>query len=128
MIPEGTVEYMNATSIVLLVGVVGLWGVFGLLIILFNRLRQTIDIMEATLVKVQSDLAELTPTISDALREIEKTGQEVGLTAAEVRILTRRVNSGTTPSFIGGAVGYLPAAMAVISLIKPFFSRRRRLQ
>lgn len=119
---------MNATSIVLLIGVVGLWGVFGLLLTFFVRLRNTIENMETALVKVQSDLAELTPAISDALREVEKTGQEVGLTAAEVRVLARKVNSSSVPSFMGGAVGYLPAAIGVINMIRPLFSRRRRSQ
>ena len=115
---------MNATSIVLLVGLVSFWGALGLAAGFFIRLRKTLETLEATLNRVQGDLAELTPVMSETLREMEKTGQEVGQTAAEVRVLTRKVNACSAPAVIGGAVSYLPAAVGLIKLVKPLFSRR----
>lgn len=117
---------MNATSIILLVGLVSFWGFIGLLVSYLLRFRRTLDSLEETLGRVRSDLAEITPRLSDTLLEMEKTGQEVGQTASELRVLTGRINSGTTPAVIGGAVTYLPAAVGVLKLLGPLFRKRKR--
>ena len=117
---------MDATSIILLIGLVSFWGAIGIAAGFLFRFRKTLDAVEASLAQVQSDLAELTPALASAMQEVEKTGQEVGQTAAEVRVLTRRVNAGSAPAVIGGAVSYLPAAIGVFNMIKPLFSRRRK--
>lgn len=117
---------MNATSIILLIGLVSFWGAIGIAAGFLFRLRKTLEALEVSLAQVQADLAELTPAMASAIQEVEKTGQEVGQTAAEVRVLTRRVNAGSAPVVIGGAVSYLPVAIGLFNLIKPLFSRRRK--
>jgi len=117
---------MNATSIIMMTGVVSFWGAMVLMVMFFNRLRVTMKSIETTLASVQSDLAELAPAISSTLQEVEKTGQEVGQTAVEVRSLARNVNSGSALSLISGTVRYLPAAIGLFRLAKPLFSRKRR--
>ncbi len=117
---------MNATSIILLVGLISFWGAIGLMVIAMIRFRKTLDTLEATLTRVQNDLAELSPALSDTLHEVEKTGQEVGQTAAEVRYLAKRVNGGPAPDALRGVVGYLPAAIGIFRLVKPLFHRRKK--
>lgn len=117
---------MDATSIILLIGLVSFWGAIGVAIGFLVRFRKTLDTLESTLGQVQTDLAELTPVITETLGEVEKTGQEVGQTAAEVRILARRANSGSAPVVIGGAVSYLPLAIGAFKMIQPLFNRKKR--
>lgn len=116
---------MDATSIILLIGLVSFWGAIGIAAGFLIRFKKTLETLESSLNRLQSDMAELTPVLSGALLEIEKTGQEVGQTAAEVRVLTKRVNAGSTPAVIGGAVSYLPAAVGLFRLVRPLFNRRR---
>ena len=116
---------MNATSIVLLVGVVSFWTVAGILFALFGKTKKTLDKLEQTLEEVKIDLAQLTPVLSSTLQEIEKSGREVGKTASDVRILTERFNSSSSSTVVSGAVNYLPVAMALVKLIKPFFSKNK---
>lgn len=117
---------MNATSIILLVGLVSFWGAIGLMVISMIRFRKTLEALEATLTRVQNDLTELSPALAETLQEVEKTGQEVGQTAAEVRVLAKRVNRGPAPDIFSGVVGYLPAAVGVFRLVKPLFTRRKK--
>lgn len=117
---------MNATAIILLVGVVSFWTAAVVMGMFLLRFRKTLETLENTLNDVRTDLNELTPAVSGTLREVEKTGQEVGQTAAEVRILAKRVNTGSTPTAISGAVSYLPAVMGLFKLIAPMFRRKQR--
>jgi hypothetical protein len=119
---------MDATSIVLLAGVCSFWIVAGLMASLLGKTRRVLESMEKTLEEVRSDLAQLTPVFSDTLREVEKTGQELGQTAAEVRLLARKVNTGSAVSAlsaISGTAFYLPAALAVFKLVRPIFKKRK---
>jgi len=116
---------MNATSIVLLVGVCSFWVAVGVMVALFGRTRKTLESLEKTLDSVRGDLSQLTPVLSDTLTELEKTGHEVGQTAAEVRVLTRRVNAGSGASIVSNTVNYLPAAVAAFKMIKPLFGKSR---
>ena len=117
---------MDAVSVILLVGLVSFWGAIGLMAGCFIRFRKTLESFEATLSRVQEDLAELTPVLSETLREVEKTGHEMGQTSAEVRVLAKRVNAGAAPSMIGGAVNYLPIAIGAFKMIRPLFSKRKK--
>lgn len=117
---------MNATSIVLLVGVISFWAVAGFLLALFARTKKTLDKLEETLEEVKGDLSQLTPVLSSTLQEMERSGREVGKTASDVRILTERFNSSSSSAVVNGAVNYLPIAMALVKLVKPFFSKDKR--
>lgn len=116
---------MSATSIVLLVGVCSFWVVAGMMAALFGRTRKALESVEKTLNGVRSDLSQLTPVLSDTLMEMEKTGREVGQTAAEVRVLTRRVNAGSGASVVSSTVNYLPAALTLLKIVKPLFEKRK---
>ena len=117
---------MSATAIILLVGVVSFWTAAVVMGMFLLRFRKTLETLENTLNHVRSDLNELTPAVSGTLREVEKTGQEMGQTAAEVRILAKKVNAGSTPTAISGAVSYLPAVMGLVRLVAPMFRRKQR--
>lgn len=117
---------MNATSIILLVGLISFWGAIGLMVISMIRFKKTLEALEATLTRVQNDLAELSPALSETLQEVEKTGQEVGHTAAEVRYLAKRINGGPAPDALRGVVAYLPAAIGLFRVVKPLFSRGKK--
>lgn len=117
---------MNATSIVLLVGVISFWAVAGFLFALFGKTKKTLEKLEQTLDEVKGDLSQLTPVLSSTLQEMERSGREVGRTASDVRILTDRFNSSSSSAVVNGAVNYLPVAMALVKLIKPFFGKNKR--
>lgn len=116
---------MSATSIILLVGVCSFWVFVGIMFALFGRARKVLEDMEKTLGEIRNDIARLTPVISDTLQEVEKTGQEMGQTASEIRTFTRRINSGSAASLVSGTVNYLPAALTVLRMVKPLFEKRR---
>lgn len=116
---------MNATSIVLLIGVCSFWVVVGILFALFGRTRKVLEEMEKTLGEIRSDLAQLTPVLSDTLQEVEKTGHELGETASQIRVLTTRINSGSAASVVSGTVNYLPAALTLFKVIKPLVERMK---
>ena len=116
---------MDATSIVLLVGVCSFWIVMGIALALFGRTRKVLDKLEETLGEIRNDLASLTPVLADTLQELENTGHEVGQTASEVKVLTRKINSGSTASVVSGTVNYLPAALAILKAVRPLVDRIR---
>lgn len=116
---------MNATSIVLLVGVCSFWIVVGVMFALFGRAKKVLEDMEKTLGEIRGDIAVLTPVLSDTLLEVEKTGHELGQTASEIRTFTRKVNSGSTASVVSGAVNYLPAALTVFKVMQTFFEKMK---
>ncbi len=116
---------MNATSIVLLVGVCSLWIVVGIFLALWGRVKKVLDDMDNTLGEIRGDIARLTPALEGTLQEMENTGQELGQTASEIRVLTKRINSSGTASVVSGTVNYLPVAMTLFKAIKPFFDKKR---
>lgn len=116
---------MNATSVVLLVGVCSFWVVVGIMLALFGRVRKVLENLEETLTEIRNDITRLTPVLSDTLLEMEKTGQEMGQTASEIKVLTRRINSGSTASVVSGTLNYLPAVLTVIKFIKPLLGKRK---
>ncbi len=116
---------MDATSIVLLVGVVSFWVIAGMMAALFGRTRKALESAEKTLDGVRSDLSQLMPVLSGTLVEMEKTGREVGQTASEVRVLTKRVNAGSGASVVSNTVNYLPAVLTVLKIVKPLFDKRK---
>jgi Sec-independent protein translocase protein TatA len=117
---------MNATSIVLLIGVCSFWVVVGVLLSLFGRIRKVLESMGDTLGEIRSDLSRLTPVLSDTLQEVEKTGHEVGQTASEIRVLTNRINTGNAAAVVSGTVNYLPLVVTVLKAARPLFDRMRR--
>lgn len=116
---------MNATSIVLLIGVCSLWVVVGVLFTILGRARKVLEDMGKTLGEIRSDVARLTPVLSDTLQGVEKTGLEVGQTATEIGILTRRINSGSAASVASSTISYLPVALALLKVAKPLFEKMR---
>jgi len=116
---------MNATSIVLLVGVCSFWLVVGMVFTLMGRTKKVLLNMDRTLEEIRSDLSQITPVLADTLHEMEKTGQELGQTASEIRVLTRRINSGSAASIAGSTVSYLPVALTVLKAVKPFFQKMK---
>ncbi len=122
---QGVWIHMNATSIVLLVGVCSFWIVVGIILALWGRVKKVLEDMDRTLGEIRGDLNRLTPVLEGTLQEMENTGQELGQTASEIRILTKKINSGSTASVVSGTVNYLPVALTLIKAVKPFFDKKR---
>lgn len=116
---------MNATSIVLLVGVCSFWLVVGMMFTLMGRTKKALENMDRTLNEIRSDLSQITPVLSDTLQEVGKTGQELGQTASEISVLTRRINSGGAASIASSTVNYLPVVLTVLKAVKPLFEKMR---
>ncbi len=116
---------MDATAIVLLVGICSFWVVVGMMFALFGKAKKVLENMDQTLADMRDNMAQLTPILSETLQEVEKSGQEMGQTASEIKALTRRINSGTTASTVSGAVNYLPLAFTVFKTVRPFFEKIR---
>jgi len=118
---------MEGLFIIQLVGVAGLFVGLGFFISVILKMHRTLGEMERTLSSLGSEIEELTPRISSALQEIEKTGEDIGITANATTTLLNRINgkAGTSP-VIDGAARFLPAAAALARYIVPLFSSRKK--
>lgn len=118
---------MNSISIIHLVGAAGLFIGLGFFISIVLKMHKILSEMDDTLKSLGHEIKELTPHISSALQEIEKTGEDIGRTANASTALLNRLNGKTGASpVLDGAARFLPVAVSLIRLSAPLFSRRRR--
>ncbi len=116
---------MNATAIILLVGVCAFVGTVGVMVVILSRFRKTLEALEKTLDNVNSELATLSPVLEGAMQQLELTGRSIGKTASEVGTLVHGVNSNALTPVAAGLVNYLPLALGVFNVVKAVFARRR---
>jgi len=116
---------MNATAIILLIGVCGFWLAGILLVVLLARLRKTVEVLEATMQNVNIQLQSLSPVLSGTMQQLEVTGRHISRTAGEVETLVHGINSSGMTPVAAGAVNYLPLAFGLFRLLKPLFSGRK---
>ncbi len=118
---------MEGIFIVQLVGVAGLFIGLGFFVSIVLKMHRTLSEMEDTLSSLGREIEELTPRISSAVQEIEKTGEDIGITANATTTLLNRLNGKTGSSpMLDGAVRYLPAVMSLAHYIVPLFSSRKK--
>ncbi len=116
---------MNATAVILLIGVCSFWAAAGIIFAMLVRFRKTLEALETTLQNVNIELRTLSPVLSGTMEQLEVTGKHIGRTAAEVETLVHGVNSrGLTPA-VAGVVNYLPLALGIFRFIKPMIAERR---
>jgi uncharacterized protein YoxC len=115
---------MEGLFIIQLVGVAGLFIGLGFFISIVLKMRKTLTEMEMTLRTLGEDIDELTPRISSALQGMEKTGEDLSITANATTVLLNRINGrdGSSP-VVDGAARFLPAAVSLIRHIMPMFKK-----
>lgn len=116
---------MNATAIVLLIGVCGFWLAVAVMVIMLARFRKTLETLETTMNNIDTELRSLSPVLSGTMQQLEITGRNIGRTAGEVETLVHGVNSRGLAPAAAGAVNYLPLALGLFRLLKPLFSGRK---
>jgi hypothetical protein len=118
---------MEGLFVIQLVGVAGLFIGLGFFISIVLKMHRTLTEMEATLRTLGEDFEDLTPRISSALQEVEKTGQDIGITANATTALLNKINSreGSTP-MIDGAARLLPVAVSLIRHVIPALRKKNK--
>ncbi len=118
---------MEGLFIIQLVGVAGLFIGLGFFISIVLKMHKTLGEMEGTLKSLGREMEELTPRISSAVQEIEKTGEDIGITANATTALLNRINGKTGSSkMIDEAARFMPAAVTLLRYIVPLFSSRKK--
>ena len=118
---------MEGLFVIHLVGAVGLFIGLGFFISIVLKMHSTLNEMERTLSSLGQEIEDLTPRISSALQEMEKTGEEIGITANATTALLNRVNGKAGSSqIIDGAARFMPAAVTLLRYIVPLFSSRKK--
>jgi hypothetical protein len=117
---------MEGLFIIQLVGVAGLFIGLGFFISIVLKMHRTLTEMECTLKSLGTEIEELTPRVSSALQEIERTGEDIGIMANATTALINRVNGrdGTSP-VVDGAVRMLPALISAARHVIPMFRSRK---
>lgn len=117
---------MEGLFIIQLVGVAGLFIGLGFFISIVLKMHRTLTEMECTLKSLGNEIEELTPRVSSALQEIERTGEDIGIMANATTALINRVNGrdGTSP-VVDGAVRMLPALISAARHVIPMFRSRK---
>ena len=120
-------DTMEGLFIIQLVGVAGLFIGLGFFISLVLKMHRTLTEMEGTLRSLGNEIEELTPRLSSALQEMERTGEDIGIAANATTALLNRVNGreGTSP-VVDGAARFLPAIVSLARHVIPMFSSRRK--
>lgn len=116
---------MNTTAIILLIGVCAFVAAVAIMIVMLSRFRKTLEALEATLQRINTELGTLSPALAGTIQQLELTGRDIGRTASEVSTLVHGVNSHTLTPAVAGVVSYLPLALGVFKAVKTVFSRRR---
>jgi hypothetical protein len=115
---------MEKIFVVQLVAVVGLLIGLGFFISVAVSMRRTMREMERTLHSLCGEILGLMPRVSTALQQLERTGEEVGKTAASSATLLNRLNGKAGASAVlDGAARFLPAAVLLARLVGPLVSR-----
>lgn len=115
---------MNATAIILLIGVCAFTGAFGVFLVMLSRFRKTLETLESTLQLINTELGTLSPALAGTMQQLELTGRDIGRTASEVSTLVHGVNSHAMTPAAAGMVSYLPLALGVFRAVKALLSRR----
>jgi hypothetical protein len=117
---------MEGLFIVELVGVAGLFIGLGFFISNVLKMRKTLTEMEDTLRILGNEVKDLTPRLSSALQEIEKTGEDIGILANATTVLVNRVNGreGASP-MVDGMARMLPVMVSVARYLIPVFTSRK---
>jgi adenylosuccinate lyase len=116
---------MNATAIILLVGVCVFVGAAGVIVAVLSRFRKTLEALESTLQKINTELGTLSPALAGTMQQLELTGRDIGRTASEVETLVHGVNSHALTPAAAGVVNYLPLALGAFKVVKEIFARRK---
>lgn len=118
---------MEGLFVIQLVGAAGLFIGLGFFVSIVLKMHRTLSKMEGTLSSLSKEIEELTPRISSAVQEIEKTGEDISITANAATALLNRINgkSGSSP-VIDGAARFLPAAASLVRYIVPLFTSRKK--
>ncbi|NOQ22620.1 MAG: hypothetical protein GQ565_08230 [Candidatus Aegiribacteria sp.] len=118
---------MGGLFVIQLVGAAGLFIGLGFFISIVMKMHRTLTEMERTLSSLGREIVDLTPRISSALQEIEKTGEDIGITANATTTLLNRINGKAGSSqIIDGAARFIPPALTLLRYVVPLFSSRRK--
>lgn len=115
---------MNATAIILLVGVCAFVGAVGVMLVMLSRFRKTLEALETTLQMINTELGTLSPVLAGTMQQLELTGRDIGRTASEVSTLVHGVNSHALAPAAAGMINYLPIALGVFKAVKAVFARK----
>lgn len=116
---------MNATAIILLIGVCAFVGAAGVIVTVLSRFRKTLEALEVTLQRINTELGTLSPALAGTIQQLELTGRDIGRTASEVSTLVHGVNSHALTPAASGVVNYLPLALGAFRVVKEIFTRRK---
>lgn len=120
---------MEGLFIIQLVGVAGIFIGLGFFISIVLKMHRTLTEMETTLRSLGRQIEELTPRISSALHEVERTGEDIGIMANATTTLINRINGRDgTSQMVDGAARYLPALVSLARSVIPMFMTRKRKQ
>lgn len=121
-------EYlMEGLFVVQLVGVAGIFIGLGFFVSVVLKMHRTLSEMESTLHSLSDEIEELTPRISSALQEIERTGEDISITANATTSLINRINGTEWNSpVMEGAARYLPAVIGLARHVIPMFKSGKR--
>lgn len=118
---------MEGLFVIQLVGVAGLFIGLGFFISIVLKMRKTLGEMERTLRTMGTEIEELTPRISSAVQAVEKTGEDIGITANATTALLNKINKMSESSgMVDGAVKLLPAALSIVRGVVPLFTRKKK--
>ncbi len=118
---------MEGLFIIQLVGAVGLFIGLGFFISIVLKMHRTLTEMERTIASLGREIEDLTPRISSALQEMERTGEDIGITANATTALMNRINGKAGSSqIIDGAARFMPAAVTLLRYVVPLFSSRKK--
>lgn len=115
---------MSATAIILLIGVCAFVGAAVIVVVMLSRFRKTLEALETTLQRINTELGALSPALAGTIQQLEMTGRDIGRTASEVETLVHGVNSHALTPAASGFVNYLPLALGVFKVVKTVFARK----
>ncbi len=116
---------MNATAIILLIGVCSFWAASGIIFVMLLRFRQTLEALEETMQNVNKELRIISPSIAGTMQQLEITGRNIGRTASEVETLVHGVNNQGLAPAAAGVINYLPLAIGVFRHVRNLLAERR---
>jgi len=116
---------MNATAIVLLVGVVGFWVMLVFIIGAIFRIRKTLEKMERTMDTLTREVSETGPRLSAALSELERSGEEIRKTASRAGALVGGItDGGKGPMAVQSLIKLVPTFVSAFQSVRAMIARR----
>jgi len=117
---------MNATAIVLLVGVTGFWVMLVFLIAAIFRIRRTLETLERTMDTLTREVSEAGPRLSAALSEMERSGEEIRKTASRAGALVGGITEGGKgPMAVQSLIRLVPTFVSAFQSVRAMIARRR---